>query len=51
MLGLLLLALLIILLFGGLGLYVSPLFLIVLAVVLVLALGGGVYGGRGRGWY
>lgn len=51
MLGLLLLALLLILLFGGLGFYVSPLFLIVLAVVLVLALGGGVYRGRGRGWY
>ena len=51
MVGLLLLALLLVLLFGGLGVYVSPLFLIVLAVVLVLALGGGVYSGRGRGWY
>ena len=50
MLGLLLVALLLILLFGGLGFYVSPLFLIALLVVLLL-LGGGVYTGRGRGWY
>jgi hypothetical protein len=51
MLGLLLLALLLILLFGALGFYISPLFLIILAVVLVIAVGGGMYSGRGRGWY
>jgi hypothetical protein len=45
MVALLLIALLFILLFGGLGLAVSPLFFILLVVVAVLALGGG-YGYR-----
>jgi len=44
MLALLLIALLFILLFGGLGIAVSPLFFILLVVVLILALGGGFYG-------
>ena len=44
MLALLLIALLFILLFGGLGVAVSPLFFIALVVVLVLALYGGYYG-------
>ena len=44
MLALLLIALLFIVLFGGLGVAVSPLFFILLVVVLVLALGGGFYG-------
>lgn len=48
MIGLLLIGLLLILLFGGLGVAVSPLFFILLVVVLVLALGGGFYG-RGHG--
>jgi len=48
MIGLLLVALLFILLFGGLGVAVSPLFFILLVVVLALALGGGYYG-RGHG--
>lgn len=50
MLSLLLLALLVILLFGGLGVAVSPNFLIVLLVVL-LVIGVAGVGGRGRGWY
>jgi hypothetical protein len=45
--SLLVVALLVILLFGGLGVAVSPLFWIVLLLLLV---GGGVYTGRGR-WY
>jgi len=44
MIALLLVALLFILLFGGLGIAVSPLFFILLVVVLILALGGGFYG-------
>jgi len=44
MLALLLIALLFILLFGGLGVAVSPLFFIALVVVLLLALYGGYYG-------
>lgn len=44
MVGLLLIALLFIVLFGGLGVAVSPLFFLLLVVVLVLALGGGLYG-------
>ena len=47
MLGLLLLGLLFVLLFGGLGLAVSPLFF-VLVVVLVLAVGYGGLNMRGR---
>lgn len=46
MLALLLIALLFILLFGGLGVAVSPLFFIALVVVLILALSGGLYGHR-----
>lgn len=42
MIGLLVVGLLLILLFGGLGLAISPLFFILLVVV--LALGGGLYG-------
>jgi hypothetical protein len=49
MITLLVLALLLILLFGGLGVAVSPLFFILLLVVLFLALSGGFYG-RGRHW-
>ena len=49
MLALLLLGLLFVLLFGGLGVAVSPLFFILLLVVLFLALSGGFYG-RGRHW-
>lgn len=44
MIALLLIALLFILLFGGLGVAVSPLFFILLVIVLLLALG---YGGHG----
>ena len=44
MLALLLIALLFIVLFGGLGVAVSPLFFIALIVVLLLALYGGYYG-------
>ncbi|HLF09277.1 MAG TPA: hydrophobic protein [Dehalococcoidia bacterium] len=47
MLALLLIALLFIVLFGGLGVAVSPLFFIALVVVLLLALSGG-YWGRGH---
>ncbi len=47
MIGLLLLALLFILLFGGMGFYISPLFFILLVIVLILSLGGG-YGYRDR---
>jgi len=50
MIGLLLIALLLVLLFGGLGTYVSPLFFVVLLLVLALGVGG-AYSGRGRGWY
>jgi hypothetical protein len=46
---LLLILVLCVLLFGGLGFLVSPLFLI--GVIAVLLLGGGAYTGRGRGWY
>jgi hypothetical protein len=42
-LGLLILFLLLALLFGGLGVAVSPLFFILIVVLLVFALGGGVY--------
>ena len=38
-----------ILLFGGLGVAVSPLFFILLLIVLILALSSGFYG-RGRYW-
>ena len=41
MIGLLLLAVLFILLFGGMGFYISPLFFILLVIVLILSLGGG----------
>ena len=47
MLALVLIALLFIVLFGGLGVAVSPLFFLLLLVVLVAALSGGFYG-RGR---
>lgn len=47
MIGLLLACLIIILLFGGLGLAVSPLFFI-FVIVLILALGSGGYYRRGR---
>jgi hypothetical protein len=40
----LLFVILLLALFGGLGALVHPLFFILLAVVLVLALGGGFYG-------
>jgi hypothetical protein len=46
-LGLLLLAILLVLLFGGLGVAVSPLFFILL-VVLILAMGWGGFYRRGR---
>jgi hypothetical protein len=39
--GLLLVALLLVLLFGGLGVAISPLFFILIAVVLIAALFGG----------
>ena len=45
--GLLLVCLLLVLVFGGLGLAVSPLFF-VLVVVLILAFGWGGYSRRGR---
>ena len=48
--GLLLLALLLILLFGGLGVFVAKVFFVALLVALVLGLLGGV-AGRSRGWY
>ena len=49
MLALLVVAILLILLFGGLGVAVSPLFFVLLVVLVFLALGGGFYGlGRGR---
>jgi hypothetical protein len=44
MIGLLLVGLLLILLFGGLGVAVSPLFFILLVLVVLLALSGGYYG-------
>ena len=47
MIGLLLVCLLLVLVFGGLGLAVSPLFF-VLVVVLILAFGWGGYSRRGR---
>jgi len=47
MIAVLLIALLLILLFGGLGVAVSPLFFVLLVLVLLPALGGGFYG-RGR---
>lgn len=47
MLWLLLVCLLLVLLFGGMGLAVSPLFFI-LVVILILALGWGGYSRRGR---
>lgn len=47
MIALLLLALLLILLFGGLGIFLSPWFFILLVLVFVLALAGG-YSGRGH---
>lgn len=46
MIGLLLIAVLLVLLFGGLGLVISPLFLVVAVLVLVLAGGGYLRGGR-----
>jgi len=49
MIALLALAVLLVLLFGGLGVAVSPLFFILVVVLLVLALGGGYYG-RGHYW-
>jgi hypothetical protein len=47
MIGLLLVCLLLVLLFGGLGLAVSPLFFL-LVVVLILAMGWGGFYRRGR---
>ncbi len=47
MIGLLLVCLLLVLLFGGLGIAVSPLFFL-LVVVLILAFGYGGYYRRGR---
>ena len=46
MLTLLLIALLFVVLFGGLGVAVSPLFFFALLIVLFLALAGGFYGHR-----
>jgi len=48
-LALLALAVLLVLLFGGLGVAVSPLFFILVVLLVILALGGGYYG-RGH-WY
>ena len=46
----LLLLLLLVLLFGGLGIFVAKVFLFVLLAMLILSLFGGVYvGRRGRG--
>ncbi|HEY8768038.1 MAG TPA: hydrophobic protein [Dehalococcoidia bacterium] len=47
MIGLLLVCLLLVLLFGGMGLAVSPLFFI-LVIVLILAMGSGGFYRRGR---
>lgn len=47
MLGLLVVLLLLVLLFGGLGLYVAKMFLIVALVLLLVGAVGGVYA-RGR---
>jgi hypothetical protein len=47
MIGLLLACLLLVLLFGGMGLAVSPLFFI-LVIVLILAMGSGGFYRRGR---
>ena len=47
MIGLLLVCLLLVRLFGGLGLVVSPMFFL-LVVVLILAFGWGGYSRRGR---
>jgi len=44
--ALLLVAVLLLLLFGGLGVAISPLFFVLLALVLVLSLGGWGYYGR-----
>ena len=49
MVWLLLLALLAIFLFGGLGIFVAKVFLIGLAVALIITLLGGVFAGRRRG--
>ncbi len=49
MITLLVLALLFLMLFGGLGYIISPLFYIALLFVLLFALGGGYYGHR-HGW-
>ncbi len=52
MLGLLLVLLLLILLFGGLGLFVAKVFLFVALIARLLSfIGGGVYGRRSRGWW
>ncbi len=48
MLGLIVLAVILFLVFGGIGFIYNPLFLILAAVLLFVALGGGYYG-RGRG--
>lgn len=48
---LLLIALILFLLFGGLGILYNPLFFLALILVVLLAVGGG-YAGRGRyGWW
>jgi hypothetical protein len=47
MIGILLVCLLLVLLFGGMGVAVSPLFFL-LVVVLILAMGWGGYSRRGR---
>ena len=51
MVGLLLLALLLVLLFGGLGVFVAKAFFVALIVVLAVSIISGGYVGRGRGWY
>lgn len=50
MLAVLILALILVLLFGGLGFLYNPLFWIIAIVFLLLAAGGGYYG-RGRGYW
>jgi len=46
MIGLLLVGLLLILLFGALGLTISPLFFILLVLILIVAAGRGYFGQR-----
>ncbi|GEM_PF-6774264 len=50
MITLLILALLVLMLFGGLGYLVSPLSFVALLFVLLFGLGGGYYGHRHGSW-